>query len=126
MRVNAVTEAVIGAAMEVHRALGPGLLECAYEECLCRESSLRRIRFQRQMPLFVEYKGVNLDCGYRLDLLVSDAVAVEIKSFDQLLPIREARLLTYPRLGGWHLVLLLNFKSARMFSLPRLNSPDSM
>lgn len=109
MSVNDVTEAIIGAAMEVHRTLGAGLLESAYEECLCRELNLRDVPYQRQVPLPVEYKGVNLDCGYRLDILVSDAVVVEIKSVDQLLPIHEAQLLTYLRLGGWHVGLLLNF-----------------
>lgn len=109
MDINSVTEAVIGSAIEVHRHLGPGLLESAYEECLCRELSVRRVAFERQKPLPVEYKGAELDCGYRLDLLVEDAVVVELKSVDRLLPIHEAQLLTYLRLGGWHVGLPINF-----------------
>ena len=85
------------------------MLESAYEECLCHELQLREIPFKRQLPLPVRYKGVNLDCGYRLDLLVADAVVVEIKSVEQLLPIHDAQLLTYLKLGGWQMGLLLNF-----------------
>jgi len=109
MEINQVTEAIIGSAIEVHRALGPGLLESAYEECLCREMDLRRIPFERQRPLPVEYKGLRLDCGYRLDLLVSDRVVVEIKAVESLLPVHEAQLLTYLKLGGWKVGLLINF-----------------
>ena len=109
MRVNRITEGIIGAAIEVHRALGPGLLESAYEECLCRELSLRQIPFERQRPLPVEYKGLSLDCGYRIDLLVADTVVVEIKAVESLLPIHEAQLLTYLKLGGWKVGLLINF-----------------
>jgi len=109
MEVNQITGAVIGAAIEVHRALGPGLLESAYEECLCRELTLRQVPFKRQYTLPVEYKGVRLDCGYRLDLLVADMVVVEIKATEQLLPIHEAQLLTYLKLGGWNVGLLTNF-----------------
>lgn len=87
MQVNQVTEAIIGSAIEVHRALGPGLLESAYEECLCRELTIRNIPFERQRQLPVEYKGIQLNCGYRLDLLVGDAVVVEIKALESLLPI---------------------------------------
>jgi GxxExxY protein len=109
VETNRVTGTVIGAAIEVHRALGPGLLESAYEECLCRELSLRKIPFERQRSLPVKYKGVSLDCGYRLDLLVADRVVVEVKAVEKLLPIHEAQLLTYLRLGGWKVGLLLNF-----------------
>jgi GxxExxY protein len=109
MRINQITEAIIGAAIEVHRALGPGLLESAYEECLCRELELRSIPFERQRPLPVEYKGLRLECGYRLDLLVSALIVVEIKAVETLLPIHEAQLLTYMRLGGWKVGLLVNF-----------------
>lgn len=109
MTMNEVTERVIGAAIEVHRCLGPGLLESAYEECLCRELVLRNIPFEQQRPLPVEYKGLLLDCGYRLDLLVSNAVVVEVKSREELLPVHEAQLLTYLRLGGWKVGLLINF-----------------
>jgi len=109
MKVNEITEAVIGAAIEVHRHLGPGLLESAYEECLCQELTLRKIPFERQRGLPVEYKGLRLDCGYRLDLLVAETVVVEVKAVESLLPIHEAQLLTYLRLGGWRVGLLINF-----------------
>ena len=109
MEINRVTGTVIGAAIEVHRALGPGLLESAYEECLSRELSLKEVPFERQRPLPVKYKGIALDCGYRLDLLVEDQVVVEIKAVEKILPIHEAQLLTYLRLGGWKAGLLLNF-----------------
>ncbi len=109
MRINEITAAIIGAAIEVHRALGPGLLESAYEECLCRELALRQIPFERQRQLPVAYKGLQLDCGYRLDLLVAEAVVVEVKAVEALLPIHEAQLLTYLRLGGWKAGLLINF-----------------
>ncbi len=111
MKSNDVTEAVIGAAIEVHRALGPGLLESAYEECLCHELLLRRTAFQRQVALPVSYKGVNLDCGYRLDLVVENLVVVEIKAVEELHPFAEAQLLTYLRLGGWQVGLLINFNT---------------
>lgn len=109
MKTNDITQAIIGAAIEVHRALGPGLLESAYEECLCRELSLRGISFERQRSLPVEYKAVKLDCGYRLDLLVEDSVVVEIKAIDTVLPVHEAQLLTYMKIGGWKVGLLINF-----------------
>jgi GxxExxY protein len=109
MELNKITEQVIGAAIEVHRALGPGLLESAYEECLCHELRLRGVAFERQRPLPVEYKGTKLDCGYRLDLLVADVVVVEIKAVESIEPIHEAQLLTYLKLGGWTLGLLINF-----------------
>jgi GxxExxY protein len=109
MTVNELTREIIGAAIEVHRTLGPGLLESAYEECLCRELSVRGIAFERQEPLPVEYRGVKLDCGYRLDLLVAEAVVVEIKAVEGMAPIHEAQLLTYLKLGGWRGGLLINF-----------------
>src|SRR5229473_7896867 len=95
-----LTERVIGAAIEVHRTLGPGLLESAYEECLCHELHLRGIAFQRQVPLPVSYKGVNLDCGYRLDIVVQDELILELKCIENVLPIHEAQLLTYLRMTG--------------------------
>ena len=107
--VNALTQQIIGAAIEVHRALGPGLLESAYEACLCRELALRQIPFERQVQLPVSYKGVEVDCGYRLDLLVGGGVPVELKAVEQLLPIHEAQVLSYLRLGGWQVGLLINF-----------------
>src|SRR5262245_8834176 len=109
MELNNITEQIIGAAIEVHRALGPGLLESAYEECLRRDRTDRSVHFERQRPLPVEYKGVNLECGYRLDPLVPDAVVVEIKAVSSLHSIHEAQLLTYLRHGGWSLGLLINF-----------------
>ena len=112
--VNEVTQTVIGAGIEVHRALGPGLLESAYEECLCRELDLRKVQFERQRQLPVDYKGIRLDCGYRLDLLVAGTVVVEIKAVDRLLPIHQAQLLTYLRLGGWKVGLLMNFNVAAL------------
>jgi GxxExxY protein len=112
--VNEVTQTVIGAGIEVHRALGPGLLESAYEECLCRELDLRKIQFDRQRHLPVNYKRIRLDCGYRLDLLVAGTVVVEIKAVDRLLPIHQAQLLTYLRLGGWKVGLLMNFNLAAL------------
>ncbi len=107
--LNTITERIIGAAIEVHKVLGPGLMESACEECLCRELALRGIGVQRQLPLPVEYKGVRLDSGYRLDLLVERSVVVEIKSLSSIEPIHDAQLLTYLKLGGWKLGLLINF-----------------
>jgi GxxExxY protein len=104
-----VTASIIGAAIEVHRALGPGLLESAYEECLCHEFTLRHLAFRRQVDLPVMYKGVKLDCGYRIDLIVGDLVLIELKSIDKIHPIHEAQLLTYMRLAKLSTGLLLNF-----------------
>ena len=106
---NELTEVSIGAAMEVHRALGPGLLESTYEMCLCRELSLREIPFERQVPIPVEYKGVKLDCGYRADVIIDGTILLEMKAIDSLLPVHDAQLLTYLRLGGWKIGLLINF-----------------
>jgi GxxExxY protein len=107
--VNVLTREIIGAAIEVHRHLGPGLLESAYLQCLTRELCLKEIPFKREWPLPLEYKGVRLGCSYRLDLLVSDAVVVEIKSVEALTSIHDAQLLTYLKLGGWKVGLLINF-----------------
>ena len=93
----------------MHKSLGPGLLESAYQECLARELFLRRIPFERQRPLPLEYKGIRLECGYRLDLLVAGLVVVEIKAIEAIAPVHEAQLITYLRLGGWHVSLLINF-----------------
>ena len=100
---------IIGAAIEVHKQLGPGLLESAYEECLCHELHLRGLAFQRQAPLPVTYKGLKLDCGYQLDLVVEDAVVLELKALEKILPVHEAQLLTYLKLSGHRLGFLLNF-----------------
>lgn len=107
--INKTTEAIIGAAIEVHRHLGPGLLESAYEECLCEELGLRKIPFKRQILLPVIYKSKKLDVGYRIDLLVNDEVIVELKTVEAIQPIHEAQTLTYMRLGGWQVGLILNF-----------------
>jgi GxxExxY protein len=107
--LDALTEQIIGAAIDVHRALGPGLLESTYELCLCRELNLRGIAFERQKPMPVEYKGVKLDCGYRADLVVEGAVLVEVKAVEALTAISEAQLLTYLRLGKWRVGLIINF-----------------
>jgi GxxExxY protein len=107
---NQITEAIIGAAIAVHRTLGPGLLESAYEECLCYELNLRNLPFQRQVPLPVRYKSVLLDCGYRIDLVVNGLVIVELKTVEKLLPIHEAQLLTYLKLFNSRVGLLINFQ----------------
>ncbi len=109
MDLNAITEQIVGSTIEVHRALGPGLLESAYEECRVYEMTLRGVRFERQCRLPVAYKGVQLDCGYRLDLLVEKSVVVELKAVEMLQPIHEAQMLTYLKLGGWPIGLLINF-----------------
>jgi GxxExxY protein len=110
--LNRITGGVIGAAIEVHRQLGPGLLESSYRECLCRELLLRSVPFEREKPLPLEYKGIHLGCGYRLNLLVAESVVVEVKAIEALAPIHEAQLLTYLRIGGWRLGLLINFNVA--------------
>ena len=107
-----VTAAIIGAAMEVHRPLGPGLLESVYELAMCHELSLRNIQFRAQSPLAVRYKGVDLGAELRLDLVINDRVIVEIKSVERILPVHIAQLLTYLRLTGLHTGLLLNFNVA--------------
>jgi GxxExxY protein len=104
-----LTSAIIGTAIEVHKLLGPGLLESAYEECLAREFTLRGIRFERQKPMPVVYKDVKLECGYRLDFLVADLVVVELKAVENIAPIHEAFVLTYMRLSGCGVGLLINF-----------------
>ncbi len=109
MTDNQLTHEIIGAAIEVHRVLGPGLLESAYEECLARELTLRNIKFERQKPLPVVYKDVKLDCGYRLDFLVEGRVVLELKAVESLAPIHEAIMLTYLRLSGCQIGLLINF-----------------
>lgn len=111
---NRISKQVVVACVEVHRALGPGLLESAYEECLCHELASLGVPFERQKPIPLAYKGVKLDCGFRLDLLVDGRVVVEIKAVDALLPIHRAQLLTYLRLSGIWLGLLANFNSYSM------------
>jgi GxxExxY protein len=103
------TSGIIGAAIEVHQLLGPGLLESAYEECLAREFTLREVPFERQKPMPVVYKDVKLECGYRLDFLVAGSVVVELKAVESIAPIHEAFVLTYMRLSGYKVGLLINF-----------------
>lgn len=107
-----LTDRVIGFAIEVHRHLGPGLLESAYEECLCHELRQNDFAFRRQVPLPVIYKSVRLDCGYRIDLVVEDQLILELKAIERLLPIHEAQVITYMRLSGMRTGLLLNFNTA--------------
>lgn len=109
-----LSKQVIGCALEVHRALGPGLLESTYEQCLAHELSLVGLSFQLQHTLPVDYKGLRLDCGYRIDLLIEGALIVELKSVEQLLPIHEAQLLTYLKLAHLRIGLLINFNVKRL------------
>jgi GxxExxY protein len=106
---NAVTDRIIGGAIEVHRHLGPGLLESDYEECLCYELSQSGLSFQRQIATPVNYKGLKLDCAYRLDLVVEDSVIVEIKAIDALIPIHSSQLLMYLKSSNMRVGLLINF-----------------
>ena len=107
--INTLTEAIIGAAMRVHSALGPGLLESAYEICLCHELFKLGLRFEQQVDLPVVYDGVRLDAGYRIDLLVEDEVIVELKCVEQITDVHKAQLLSYLKLSGKHVGLLINF-----------------
>jgi len=114
MNINKLSSRIIGAAIEVHKALGPGLLESTYEECICHELSIGGLSLERQKPLAVRYKGINLDCGYRLDVVVEDAIILELKSCEKIEPIHKAQLLTYLKLSGFKLGLLLNFNVTLM------------
>jgi GxxExxY protein len=107
-----LTREIIAAAMEVHRSLGPGLLESAYQACLCCELELRKIPFRQQVEIPITYKSVKLDCGYRIDLIVTDKIVLELKSVLEVLPVHEAQLLTYLRLTGLRIGLLINFNVA--------------
>jgi GxxExxY protein len=109
MTDNQITHEIIGAAIEVHKHLGPGLLESAYEECLFHELQLRNLKVERQKPVPVVYKETKLECGYRLDLLVEGKIVVELKSVEGLGPIHEAIMMTYLRMSGHKLGLLINF-----------------
>jgi len=109
MDINKLSSKIIGVAIEVHKVLGPGLLESAYEECICYELNLRGFSLERQKPLAVRYKGIKLDCGYRLDVVVENAIILELKSCERIEPIHKAQLLTYLKLSGLHLGLVLNF-----------------
>jgi GxxExxY protein len=109
LRYEDLTREIIGAAIEVHKTIGPGLLEGVYEECLCHELTLRNLHFERQLIVPVTYKSVKMDCGYRLDLLVENVVILELKSVDRIHPIFEAQLLTYMRLLEKPVGLIINF-----------------
>ena len=109
MEINTITAEIIGSAIEVHKALGPGLLESAYEECLCYELKERNLSFIRQYDLPVRYKNVNLDCGYKLDLLVEDRVVVELKAVEKLSSVHDAQIMSYLKSGKWKVGLLINF-----------------
>ena len=111
-RTNFLTEKIIGCAIEVHKAIGPGLLESAYEECLCYELAQNGLTFERQVPLPVVYKGVKLDCGYKLDIIVENIVIIELKAVDRIIAIHEAQLLSYLRMLDLRVGLILNFHSS--------------
>ena len=113
-RINKLTETIIGCAIEVHRTIGPGLLESAYEECLCYELAQAGLRFERQVPLPVSYKEVKLDCGYKMDVVVEDFVIIEIKAVERVIPVHEAQLLSYLKLYDKRIGLLLNFHVPRL------------
>jgi GxxExxY protein len=109
MEINEVTKKVIGCAIEVHRNLGPGLLESAYEECLTFELEKVGLKFKRQQPTPIIYKQIKLDCGYRIDVLVENQVVVELKVVDEINPVHEAQILTYLKFSGKRIGLLINF-----------------
>jgi len=107
-----LTESIIGAAIEVHKALGPGLLESAYRRCLAREFELRSLNYRMELPLPIVYKGLTLDCGYRMDFVIEEKIVLEVRSVEKLIPIHEAQLLTYLKLSGHKIGLMINFNSA--------------
>ena len=109
MELNEISEKIIGAAIQVHRTLGPGLLESTYEACLKYELEKRGLKIQSQVGLPVIYDGMKIDLGYRLDILVEDAVIIELKAVTAIIPLHEAQLLSYLKLSGKHLGLLINF-----------------
>jgi len=111
MEQDPLTGEVIGCAIEVHRVLGPGLLESTYQQCLARELALKDISYKFEHPLPVEYKGIKLDCGYRVDLIVNDELIVELKAVKEVLSIHQAQLLTYMKLSGISTGLLINFNT---------------
>ena len=106
-----LSERVIGLAIDVHRHLGPGLLESAYEECLAFELQQAGIEHRRQVALPIVYKSVRLDCGYRMDIIAEKQLIIEIKAVERILPVHEAQILTYLRLSGFKVALLMNFNS---------------
>ena len=114
MDLNQLSSKIIGAAIEVHKTLGPGLLESTYEECLCYELDLQVVKFERQVNLPVHYKNKQLDCGYRVDIIAERSIILELKAVDAIRPIHKAQLLTYLKLSNLQLGLLLNFNIALM------------
>ena len=123
-KLEDATHEVIGALIEVHRHLGPGLMESAYEACVCAELSERGIRFEQQRPLPVRYKNAHVDCAYRLDLVVEDGILVELKAVERLLPIHEAQVITYLRLSRLPVGLLVNFNAAVLRNGLRRLTPE--
>jgi len=109
LQLNQLSGEIIGAAIEVHKSLGPGLLESAYRRCLCQELYLRGHKINYERPLSLEYKGLRIKCAYKYDILVNGQIIIECKSVEKLAPIHGAQLLTYLRVGGWPLGLLINF-----------------
>ncbi len=107
--INMITEKIIGCAIDVHKILGPGLLESAYEECLCYELKQQGLNFERQIPFKIEYKAIQIDHGYRVDLLVEDKIVVELKAVDKIAPIHDAQILTYLKMSNKRVGLLINF-----------------
>ena len=114
MKFDSLSNQVIGCALEVHKHLGPGLLESTYERCLAHELLLHQIKFKLQVPLPVEYKGCRLECGYRIDLFIEDKLILELKTVNNLLPIHEAQILTYMKLCDARIGLLINFNTVRL------------
>ena len=112
--INHLSSKIIGAAIEVHKHLGAGLLESSYEQCLCRELELRDIKYERQKALPIGYKGEKIDCGYRLDIIVENRIILELKSCEKIEPIHKAQLLTYLKLSNLKMGLLLNFNTEMM------------
>jgi len=112
MLINQLTKTIIGSAIEVHRILGPGLLESAYEECLAYEISNQGLIVEKQIPVPVTFKNIQLACGYRIDLLVENCVVIELKSIDELAPVHEAQILTYMKFANKKIGLLINFNVA--------------
>jgi GxxExxY protein len=109
LEINKITEIIIGCAIDIHKSLGPGLLESAYEKCLIYEINEHKLSVKQQVPLPVKYKNVQLDCAYRLDLLIEDCVVIELKSVEAVMPIHKAQLLSYLKLSGFKVGLLINF-----------------
>lgn len=114
VRSSVLVETVIGCAIEVHRALGPGLLESAYEACLAQELTLQEIPFRRQVPVPIVFKGIRMDCGYRVDFVIDDEILVELKSVDHVTAVHQAQVMTYLKLLGVSQALLFNFNVTRL------------